>query len=366
MTHLDGQRMGNYRLVRLLGQGGFAQVYLGEHLYVPRRQAAIKVLSERYSDVELERFCNEVSTIFHLVHPLIVRVLDFGVEGRTPFLVMDYASNGTLRQRHVEGTQAPLEAILRYVKQVAEALQYAHEARVIHRDIKPENLLVGDSQQILLSDFGIAVRSHRSVSRTPQRISGTARYMAPEQCEGRACQESDQYSLAVVVYEWLSGEPPFPGDDPFSVALQHIQAPPPPLRDRVPTLAPEVERAVLRALEKNPHARFPSVQAFAAALEEAILPPRLPAAVPALAEPPPPDTPPPAPRPLTQPPAQLPPHPRPRREGSILGKGSLRYFMGGALVMLIGIVALAQGDPLVGGFALLIGCIICIGAFLVS
>lgn len=269
MAYLVGRQMGSYRLTRLLGRGGFAEVYLGDHLYVPGTQAAIKVLGEQYTDDELQRFCKEVGIIFRLVHPLIVRVLDFGVEGRTPYLVMDYAPNGTLRQRHQEGTRVPLATILSYLEQVARALQFAHDARVVHRDIKPENLLVSARGQVLLSDFGIAVRSHRSVSQTPQKISGTARYMAPEQCTGKACEASDQYALAVMVYEWLSGEPPFPGDDPFSVALQQIQTPPPPLRAKVPRLSLQVEQVVLKALAKDPKARFPSVHAFAAALQGA-------------------------------------------------------------------------------------------------
>ncbi|HEY7355344.1 MAG TPA: protein kinase [Ktedonobacterales bacterium] len=269
MARLIGQQLGSYRLTRLLAQGGFAEVYLGEHVYVPRLQVAIKVLSEAYTDSEIQAFCNEANIIFRLVHPLIVRVLDFGVEERTPFLVMDYAPKGNLRQRHPQGTRVPLGIIVEYIQQVAEALRFAHEAKVVHRDIKPENLLVGWDDQILLGDFGIAIKAHRPISQTPQKISGTALYMAPEQCEGKARQESDQYALAVLVYEWLSGEPPFFGQDPISIALQHIQSPPPLLRAKLPTLAPEVEDVVLKALAKDPNDRFPNVQAFALALEKA-------------------------------------------------------------------------------------------------
>jgi eukaryotic-like serine/threonine-protein kinase len=194
---LVGQQLGRYRLTRLLGSGGYAEVYLGEHVSARRLPVAIKVLSHQYSDAELHRFSTEVSTIARLIHPLIVRVLEYGIAERLPFLVMDYAPNGTLRDRHPPGTPVPLSIILPYVQQVAQALQYAHEAKIIHRDIKPENLLIGRYQHILLSDFGIAVNAHRSISRTPQKIKGTAIYMAPEQCRGNACQGSDQYSLAV-------------------------------------------------------------------------------------------------------------------------------------------------------------------------
>ncbi len=385
MTRFVGRQMGSYRLTRLLGQGGYAEVYLGEHVYVPRAQAAIKVMGDQFTEAELHRFCDEVSTIFRLVHPSIVRVLDFGVEGGAPFLVMDYAPNGTLRQQHPAGRRVPLETIVPYVKQVAEALQYAHEARVIHRDIKPENLLIGAQQQILLSDFGLAVRAHRPVSQTPQEIRGTATYMAPEQCEGHACQESDQYSLAVMVYEWLSGEPPFSGDSPLSVALQHIRTPPAPLRQRVPLLPPAVEEVVMQALAKDPQARFPSVQAFAAALDAAhqvALPDPsiadLPPIISLLSE-----------LPMVEP--SSPTHrttsfqaavhqenyKRQRQAASVLGKGSLPYFIGGWLMTVIGVFALFQNylsqssggqssevTWIVALFAIVIGFLISVGAFL--
>src|SRR5215469_5480203 len=147
-------QLGNYRLICLLGQGGFADVYLGEHIYL-KTQAAIKVLQMRLGNDELESFLSEARTVARLVHPHIVRVLEFGVEGSTPFLVMDYAPNGTLRQRHPKGTQLWLDTIMHYVRQIAAALQYAHDKKLIHRDVKPENLLLSSNNTILLSDFGI-------------------------------------------------------------------------------------------------------------------------------------------------------------------------------------------------------------------
>src|SRR5215470_7503375 len=154
MADRVGQHPGNYRLNRLLGTGGFAEVYLGEHLYL-KTPAAIKLLQTKVAKEEdLQAFLTEAQTIAQLVHPHIVRVLDFGVDGHIPFLVMDYAPGGTLRQRHPKGTRLPLTTIVSYIKQVAEALQYAHEEKFIHRDVKPENMLVGRRDAILLSDFG--------------------------------------------------------------------------------------------------------------------------------------------------------------------------------------------------------------------
>src|SRR6266436_3460373 len=128
-----GQQLGNYRLSRLIGQGGFADVYLGEHIHL-NTQAAIKVLQMQLPASNLEQFRNEARTIASLVHPNIIRVLDFGVENGIPFLIMDYAANGTLRQRHPKGAVLPSTVFIPYVKQVASALQYAHDRKFIHRD----------------------------------------------------------------------------------------------------------------------------------------------------------------------------------------------------------------------------------------
>ena len=213
MTDRVGQQLGNYRLIRLLGEGGFAEVYLGEHIHLGT-QAAIKVLHARLTSGDVEKFRTEARIIAHLVHPHIIRVLDFGVEDSTPFLVMDYAPNGTLRQRYSKGTRLSLESILQHVKQVAAALQHAHNEKLIHRDIKPENMLVGRNNDILLSDFGIAVvaPSTHSLSTIPkdvQSLAGTVFYIAPEQIQGNAHRASDQYALGVVVYEWLAEIFPF-------------------------------------------------------------------------------------------------------------------------------------------------------------
>src|SRR6266568_3849547 len=222
MADRIGQQLGNYRLVRLIGRGGFADVYLGEHVYL-NTQVAIKILQTKIAGDELEGFLKEARTIAHLVHPHIVRVMDFGVEGETPFLVMDYAPNGTLRQRHPRGTTLPLAAILSYVKQVADALQYAHDEKFIHRDIKPENMLLGRRNEVLLSDFGIALIAQSSRYQGTQESAGTAAYMAPEQIQGKPRPASDQYALGIVVYEWLSGDRPFQGSF-TELCAQHIFA----------------------------------------------------------------------------------------------------------------------------------------------
>ena len=271
MADFVGQQLGNYRLVRLLGQGGFADVYLGEHIYM-HTQAAIKVLYNQLTPVDVELFRLEAQTVARLDHPHIIRVLEFGVEGSTPFLVMAYAPNGTLRQSHPRGTQLSPATILEYIKQVAEALQCAHEQKLIHRDVKPENMLLGPRDEVLLSDFGIALPAQTSRSQRTQEAVGTIAYMAPEQIQGKPRPASDQYSLGIVVYEWISGSLPFPGQG-LDLYGQHLYAQPAQLREKVPSVSTGVEQVVMTALAKDPHQRFPCIQAFATAFEQAILSP---------------------------------------------------------------------------------------------
>jgi WD40 repeat protein len=269
MADRVGQQLGNYQLIRLLGSGGFADVYLGEHIHLGT-QAAIKVLTTRLTNEDIDGFRTEARTIARLKHPHIIRVLEFGVENGTPFLVMDYAPNGTLRSLHPKVSQLPLTTIVAYVRQVADALHYAHEQKLVHRDVKPENMLIGERNEVLLSDFGIATVAQSSRYQGTQEVAGTVAYMAPEQVQGHPRPASDQYSLGVVVYEWLSGERPFHGSF-TEIATQHVLALPPPLREKVSGIAPLVEQVVMTALAKDAKERFASVQAFATALEQAVL-----------------------------------------------------------------------------------------------
>jgi len=271
MADLVGQQLGKYRLTALLGEGGFAQVYLGEHVYL-KSLAAIKVLHTLLAQRDRQTFLSEARLIASLDHPNIVRVLDFDVAQDTPFLVMQFAPNGTLRQRHAPGIPLLPDTILPYVRQVAAALQYAHDRRLVHRDVKPDNLLLGKQNEALLSDFGIAIVAQTAQQQHPDRLSGTVAYMAPEQLERHPLPASDQYALAVVIYEWLSGQLPFTGGTFLEVAYKQAKTPPPPLRQLVPALSAEIVSVVMTALEKDPQRRFGSLRAFANAFEQACRP----------------------------------------------------------------------------------------------
>src|SRR5215472_15364729 len=147
-------------------------------------------------------------------------------------------------------------------------MKHAHEEGIVHRDIKPENMLVGEQQQLLLADFGIASIAYTTPSLVVQDQAGTIPYMAPEQLQGRPRPASDQYALGIVVYEWICGTRPFHGTF-AEIYSQHLSATPPSLRKRVPTLPSVVENVVMTALAKDPHRRFPSIAAFASAFEHA-------------------------------------------------------------------------------------------------
>src|SRR5690242_30381 len=269
MTDLEGMQLGNYRLIRQLGKGGFAVVYLGEHIHLKTR-AAIKVLHQlQLSDEEVEKFRREAVTIASLDHANIIRVLDYGIQESTstPFLVMEFAPE-TMRQRYPTGTRLTPHDVLPYIEQLASALDYAHKHRVIHRDVKPENMLLDKENKVKLSDFGIAVVAETSRAAHAQDGLGTPPYMAPEQFRSQSLPASDQYSLGIVVYEWLCGIRPFEGDLP-ELILQHENALPPSMREKSPSLSPAIEAVVMKALAKDPKARYRRVLGFAQAFKAA-------------------------------------------------------------------------------------------------
>lgn len=280
-AELPNYQLGNYRLVRLLGRGGFAAVYLGEHLYL-KRLAAIKVLHRVLGEKEQTRFLKEARLLANLSHPHIVRVLEFAIAQKwiviqnkqmaenIPFLVMDYAPAGSLRTIYPIGTRLPLDIVVNNVKQVATALQYAHERNIIHRDVKPENLLMSDRQEIMLSDFGLALFSPSPGFLSLQGVAGTFAYSAPEQLRGKPEFASDQYSLAIVAYEWLCGYPPFTGSD-VEIVMHHVSSSPPRLSVKNSAIPLPVEDVILKALAKDPQQRYQNVESFAQALEQANL-----------------------------------------------------------------------------------------------
>ncbi len=263
--------LGNrYELEALIGQGGMAHVYRARDR-VLGRSVAIKILRPEYVSDEnlLARFQREARAAAALLHPNIVSVYDVGQDGDRHYIVMEYMPGPTLKEVIRQRAPLPVEQALRIAEQVCAALEYAHRHGVIHRDIKPQNILFSEDEEVVkVADFGIA-KSRLDPEITAERLAlGTVKYISPEQARGvEVVPQSDLYSLGVVLYEMLTGEQPFTGDTPVSIALQHIEAEPPPPRQFNPYLPPAVEEIVLRCLAKDPRHRFLSAREMRLALE---------------------------------------------------------------------------------------------------
>jgi serine/threonine protein kinase len=267
MTNHVGQQFGNYQLTRHLGTGGFGEVYLGTHVHL-HREAAVKLLLKLDAN-EIEQFRKEAQIIADLIHPNVVTLFDYDVVDETPFIVMTYAAQGMLRDRYKRGTRAPLAEVVKYIAQAAEGLQFAHDHHIVHRDIKPENMLLGPNSDLLLSDFGIAVTWSSTRSIGTQNASGTLAYMAPEQIKGHPREASDQYSLAITAYEWLSGERPMAGCLGM-IQSERSEIKAPSLWQVVPDLPSKVDAVLQRALASDWQARFPTIREFAQELAKAV------------------------------------------------------------------------------------------------
>ena len=254
-----------FQLERKLGQGGMATVYLARDLRL-NRPVAIKILHGQYASDEqfLRRFKHEADAAAQLGHPNIVRVYDVGSEGDLHYIVMEYIAGSDLKEIITLEGPLPVGRTLKMVQQIAEALEAAHASGLVHRDVKPQNVLIDSEDRVHLSDFGIAKSDRSSAYTDPGTTFGTADYLAPEQAQGLgATPRSDVYALGVVTYEMLTGRLPFTGDTPLAVAMQHVQAPPPPPRQFNPTIPPQLEAIILGAMAKDPNQRPASARGFA-------------------------------------------------------------------------------------------------------
>lgn len=246
-----------------------AEVYLASDTQL-HREIAVKIVHRGQTD-DLARFRREAGMLASLTHEHILPVYDFGHQGPWHYLVMPYISHGTLANRlQTSGPLAPGEAGV-FLEQVSSALQYAHDRGILHRDIKPSNILLREDAFAYLADFGIARWLARESGLTETGLFlGTPEYMAPELFENQASQCSDLYALGVVLYEMLTGKPPFTGPHPWAIVQQHHNAPPIPPSRLNPAVSPEVEQVVLHALEKEPRRRFQSARAYADAYRHAL------------------------------------------------------------------------------------------------
>jgi len=272
---------GRYRVGEAIGHGGMADVHLGTDTRLGR-QVAIKLLHPELADDPAfrARFRREAHDAAKMAHPTVVRIFDAGEEAVTdpdgterfiPFIVMEYVDGRLLRDIIADGP-VPQEQAAKIVEQVLVALEYSHRAGVIHRDIKPGNIMLTRSGQVKVMDFGIAraVSDSAATLAETSQVVGTAQYFSPEQAKGEAVDaRTDLYSTGIVLFELLTGRPPFEGENPVAVAYQHLNAEPPMPTRLVPTIAPAFDLVIAKALAKEPARRYQSAAEFRTDLETA-------------------------------------------------------------------------------------------------
>jgi eukaryotic-like serine/threonine-protein kinase len=259
-----------YEVEELVGAGGMSSVYRA-HDKLLDRKVALKVMHQHYGDDPeyVERFRREARSVASLSHPNIVTVIDRGEHEGRQFIVFEYVEGENLKQLIQRRGPAPVTTALELARQIAQALSFAHQQGLVHRDVKPQNVLLNGDGTAKVTDFGIArsLDVQHGVTQTGT-VLGTSDYIAPEQAQGQSVDEqTDVYSLGVVLYELLTAEVPFPGESFVAVAMRHINEPPPPLRDKRPDVPPRVEAAVQRAMAKNPRDRFASMGELCAELD---------------------------------------------------------------------------------------------------
>ena len=269
-NHYIGVQINNYTITKELASGGFGSVFLAQHNKL-HRTIAIKLLLAAHlgSQQQQEQFMQEALLLDKVKHQYVLPILDVGVYTTIPYIMMEYASGGSLRDRLNRSPTQPLppQETLTILSQVGQALQHAHQQGIIHRDIKPENILFNDKGEALLADFGIAVALSTASMKYVTGMIGTPPYMAPEQFKGMVYKESDQYALGCVAYELLTGRSPFQAPDMISMGYLHATETPPSLVQLNATIPPYVEQAVLKAIAKQRNDRHADIFSFVRALQ---------------------------------------------------------------------------------------------------
>jgi len=274
MEDLVGKTIERYKIIGELGRGGMAIVYRAVDTMLDRNVAVKVILVESDSKDKaqkmLKRFNREARTLASLSHPNIIKVLDYGEYSDMPYIVMEFISGGALKA--ILGKPIPYAEAAARLAPIARALHYAHQQKIVHRDVKPENILINESGQPMLSDFGILklVETDESHGITGTgKMVGTPAYMSPEQIRGREVDgRADLYSLGVVFFEMITGRKPYTALSPIELSMQHLHDPIPKAKQFVRDLPTEVEQVIVKSMAKNPEDRYPSLSAFAQDLEK--------------------------------------------------------------------------------------------------
>jgi serine/threonine protein kinase len=264
---------GRYDLVELVGTGGMSSVYKA-HDRLLERNVALKILHPHYGDDEeyVERFRREARAVAQMSHPNIVTVIDRGEDEGRQFIVFEYVDGENLKEMVQRSGPLPARRAVELGLEMAEALAFAHEHGLVHRDVKPQNVLLTPDGEAKMTDFGIArsLDVEQGVTQTGT-VLGTSNYLSPEQASGKpVTPATDVYSLGVVMFELLTAEVPFPGENFVAVAMKHINDPPPDLRELRPDVPLRLVAAIERALEKDPANRFGSMDQFAWELKQCL------------------------------------------------------------------------------------------------
>ena len=258
-----GQKINDrYEIIKTIGEGGMANVYLANDTILDRK-VAIKVLRGDLSNDEkfIRRFQREALSVSNLSHPNIVEVYDVGEEDGQYYIVMEYIEGKTLKQLLKKRETLTLPEVIDIMLQLTDGLAHAHESYIIHRDIKPQNIMILDNGLVKITDFGIAMALNATQLTQTNSVMGSVHYLPPEQANGKsATVKSDIYSLGILMYELITGSVPFKGDNAVEIALKHMKEKIPSIRKQNPTIPQTVENIVIKATAKNPRNRYDSVK----------------------------------------------------------------------------------------------------------
>ena len=260
-----GQKINDrYEVIRSIGEGGMANVYLGYDTILDRN-VAIKVLRGDLSNDEkfVRRFQREALSASSLAHPNIVEMYDVGEDDGTYYIVMEYVDGKTLKQLLKKRGTLTLSEAIDIMSQLTDGMAHAHDSYIIHRDLKPQNIMIKDDGQIKITDFGIAMALNSTQLTQTNSVMGSVHYLPPEQASGKGCTiKSDIYSMGIIFYELLTGSLPFRGDNAVEIALKHMREPLPSLREENPAIPQSIENIIRKATAKNPKNRYENARSM--------------------------------------------------------------------------------------------------------